>query len=178
MQEVWTICRIFKRSITYRKQQQQQAWRPPATVTVKAPPPGDSSSNTGSFESDGGGDEFMNCGLTPAISQQQQHGGRHQMMSTMSCNGGYFFNDGIHHSHSHHKLHSQWGSLQMAPPEPKPEPEQKPLSSPAMTIAFHQNDHGFPAAAADFYKDGYLEEIARMMEVADPSPTGFYDCRY
>uniref|UniRef100_A0A0D3FPQ3 NAC domain-containing protein n=1 Tax=Oryza barthii TaxID=65489 RepID=A0A0D3FPQ3_9ORYZ len=127
---------------------------------------------------DGGGDEFMNCGLTPAISQQQQHGGRHQMMSTMSCNGGYFFNDGIHHSHSHHKLHSQWGSLQMAPPEPKPEPEQKPLSSPAMTIAFHQNDHGFPAAAADFYKDGYLEEIARMMEVADPSPTGFYDCRY
>uniref|UniRef100_A0A0E0KJN3 NAC domain-containing protein n=1 Tax=Oryza punctata TaxID=4537 RepID=A0A0E0KJN3_ORYPU len=178
--EVWTICRIFKRSVTYRKQQQQQqAWRPPApaTVTIKAPPPGDSSSNTGSFESDGGGDEYMNCGLAPATIAQQQHGGRHQMMTTMSCNGGYF-NDGIHHSHSHHKFHSQWGSLQMAPPAP--EPEQKPLSTSAMTIAFHQNDHGFPAATAtaDFYKDGYLEEIARMMEVADPSPTGFYDCRY
>uniref|UniRef100_A0A0D9VZP2 NAC domain-containing protein n=1 Tax=Leersia perrieri TaxID=77586 RepID=A0A0D9VZP2_9ORYZ len=175
--EVWTICRIFKRSVTYRKQQPQQVWRPPApaTVTIKAPPPGDSSSNTGSFESDGG-DEYMNSGqLAPAITQQQNHG--RQMINTMN-NGSYFFNDSLHHGH--HKLHHQGqrGSLQLAPAM-----EQKPLmnTSSAMTVSFHQNnDHGFTATAtaADFYKDGYLEEIARMMEVADPSPTGFYDCRY
>ncbi|KAF0914973.1 hypothetical protein E2562_033054 [Oryza meyeriana var. granulata] len=164
--EVWTICRIFKRSVTYRKQQQQQqVWRPPApaTVTIKAPPPGDSSSNTGSFESDGG-DEYMNRGLAPTITHQQHS----RQMSTMNVNGGYFVNDSMHH-----KLHQgQWGSLQMAPAT-----EQKPLNTSPMTVSFHQNDHSFPAVA-DFYKDGYLEEIARMMEVADPSPTGFYDCRY
>ncbi|XP_006651871.2 transcription factor JUNGBRUNNEN 1-like [Oryza brachyantha] len=180
--EVWTICRIFKRSVTYRKQ--QQVWRPPApaTVTIKAPPPGDSSSNTGSFESDGG-DEYMNRGLAPAVAAQQQQHGR--QTGTMS-HGGFFFSDSVHHhGHSHHKLHhGQWGSLQMAPA-----PEQKPLntSTPMTMIAFHhQNDHSFAsasataaaAAATDFYKDGYLAEIARMMEVADPSPTGFFDCRY
>jgi hypothetical protein len=54
MQEVWTICRIFRRSLTYKKQ-------PPVTVAVAALP--DSSSNTGSLEWDTG-DEYMN-GLPP-----------------------------------------------------------------------------------------------------------------
>jgi hypothetical protein len=56
-----------------------------------------------------------------------------------------------------------------------PVPEQKPLSAPA---AFHQNDNSLATAATtnDYYKvDGYLEEIARMMEVNDPA--AFYDCR-
>ncbi|XP_062188650.1 transcription factor JUNGBRUNNEN 1-like [Phragmites australis] len=50
--EVWTICRIFRRSITYKKQPQRVA----GTMAVAQP---DSSSITGSLESDTG-DEYMN----------------------------------------------------------------------------------------------------------------------
>jgi len=59
--------------------------------------------------------------------------------------------------------------------------EQKPqlLDSSAMTIAFHQNDQSVAAAAMtndQCYKDGYWDEIAKFMEVNDP--TVLYDCRY
>ncbi|KAG8061120.1 hypothetical protein GUJ93_ZPchr0003g16545 [Zizania palustris] len=164
--EVWTICRIFKRSVTYRKQP-QQVWRPPAPA-IKAPRPGDSSSNTESFESNGG-DEYMNC-LAPVIPQPQQQHGR--QMSTMN-GSGYFFKDSMHHSH--HQFQGQWSSMPLVPtPEQKP---QNTTSSSAMAVAIHQHDYSL--AAADFYKDGYLDEIARMMEISDPSPTAlFYDCRY
>ena len=60
--------------------------------------------------------------------------------------------------------------------------EQKPqlLDSSAMTIAFHQNDQSIAGAAAatndQCYKDGYWDEIAKFMEVNDP--TVLYDCRY
>lgn len=154
--EVWTICRIFKRCVTYKKQQ-PQVWKPPASV--KAQPPADSSSNTGSFESDGGGDEYMNC-LAPAAAPgipQQQH------VSQVSMASGSCFKETMHNQ----QFQGQWNSLPAVSV-----PEQKPQNPSSMTIAYHHNDH----AANDFYKDGYWDEIARMMEITDP--TAFYDCRY
>jgi hypothetical protein len=70
------------------------------------------------------------------------------------------------------QFQGQWGTLPAVSV-----PEQKPLDPLSTTIAFHQNDHSLATAAAnDYYKaDGYLEEIARMMEVNDPAT--FYDCR-
>ncbi|EMS58480.1 NAC domain-containing protein 42 [Triticum urartu] len=60
-----------------------------------------------------------------------------------------------------------------------PIPEQKPQNPLSTADSFHQNDHSLAVATNDFHKvealDGYLEEIARMMEVTDPA--GFYDYR-
>ncbi|XP_051177998.1 NAC domain-containing protein 68 [Lolium perenne] len=169
--EVWTICRIFRRTITYRKQQQHQqpqqtTWRPAPAMSAAV---AESSSNTGSFESSEGGDEYMNC-LAPAASaasciphQHQQH--ISQMGSANNVN--FFYRDAMQNQ----QFMEQWGTLPAMPV-----PEQKPLSA---TAAFHQNDHSLATATAttnDYYKvDGYLEEIARMMEVNDPA--AFYDCR-
>ncbi|TVU44756.1 hypothetical protein EJB05_04212, partial [Eragrostis curvula] len=163
--EVWTICRIFKRNITYkRQQQQQQVWRqPPAGRNSQQP--ADSSSNTGSFDSDCG-DEYMNRlpGSAPAIPQHQHVSNQVNML-----HGGGFFRDGVHSQ----QFQGQWfNSLPMTTVH-----EQKPQVNPsAMTIAFHQNNQSL--ATNEFYKDGYLDEIARFMETNDPSPTAFYDCRY
>jgi hypothetical protein len=151
MQEVWTICRIFKRNITY-KRQQQHAWRQPPT---------NSSSITGSFESDAR-DEYMNRlpVTAPGISHHQ-----HVSHQVNMLNGGSscFFRDSLQSQ--------QWfnfNSLTM------PEQEQKPqVNIPATTTAFQQNH-----AANEFYRDGYLEEIARFMEISYPTSTAFYDCRY
>lgn len=164
--EVWTICRIFRRTITYRK---QQTWRPaPASSTAAVA--ADSSSNTGSFESSSeGGDEYMNCLQAPAptapcIPQQHQ-----QFVSKTETvdSGSFFFRDTMHNQ----QFQGQWN----APPA-APVPEQKPQNQLSTAVAFHQNDHSHAVIANDFYKvEGYLEEIARMMEVTDPA--GFYDYR-
>uniref|UniRef100_A0ACD6A6D6 Uncharacterized protein n=1 Tax=Avena sativa TaxID=4498 RepID=A0ACD6A6D6_AVESA len=162
--EVWTICRIFRRTITYRKQQQQQPWRPT--------PVAETSSNTGSFESSEGGDEYMNClapaaaaAAAPCIPQQQQQQHASQMGTVNNAN--FFFRDAMQTQ----QFQGHWDTL-----PPVPVPEQKPLNPISMTAAFHQNDHSLAAATNDYYKvDGYLEEIARMMEVNDTA--AFYDCR-
>ncbi|CAN6309086.1 unnamed protein product [Urochloa humidicola] len=160
--EVWTICRIFKRNITYRRQQPQQVWRQPA-ATGNVPLPADSSSNTGSFESDGG-DKYMNCLPAAAPSMPRQH---HFSNQINMMNGG-FFRESVH---SHQQFHGQWYNSIPAPQAI----EQKPqLNLPAMTIAFQQNDQSL--ATNDYSKDGYWDEIARFMEVNDS--TAFYDCRY
>lgn len=163
--EVWTICRIFRRNITYRK---QQTWRPPPAAAVSTAVAADSSSNTaGSFESsDGGGDDYMAQAATTGppciIPHVQQHHGNLQLGAT---NGGFFSQ----------QFQGQWSSV---PPPTLPLPDQKPLNPASAPIAFHQNDHSL-AAASDLYKvDGYLEEIARMMEVTDPHPAAIYDYRY
>ncbi|TKV91042.1 hypothetical protein SEVIR_9G069000v4 [Setaria viridis] len=163
--EVWTICRIFKRNITYRRQQPQQVWRQPAAAS-NALPPTDSSSNTGSgFESDGG-DEYMNCLPASAPSAPRQLHFSNQI-NMLNGGGGFFRESGVHNQ----QFQGQWFNSIPAPAAV----EQKPqLNSPAMTIAFHQNDQSL--AANDFCKDGYWDEIARFMEVNDP--TVFYDCRY
>ncbi|KAJ1293368.1 hypothetical protein BS78_01G062500 [Paspalum vaginatum] len=159
--EVWTICRIFKRNITYKRQQQQhqpqQLWRQP-----------ESSSNTGSFESDGG-DEYMNClpsaaAATSSVPRQHHVGNQISML-----NGGAsgFFRESVY---GQQYLQGQWLSSL-----PAPAIEQKPqLNSSAMAIAFHQNEQSL--AANDCYRDGYWDEIARFMEVNDA--TAFHDCRY
>uniref|UniRef100_A0A453LXU9 Uncharacterized protein n=1 Tax=Aegilops tauschii subsp. strangulata TaxID=200361 RepID=A0A453LXU9_AEGTS len=166
--EVWTICRIFRRTITYRK---QQTWRPapaPSTAITAA----DSSSNTGSFESSEGGDEYMNClqapaAAAPCIPQQQ-----HQYVSQTGTvnSGNFFYRDTMHNQ----QFQGQWN----APPA-GPMPEQKPQNPLSTADSFHQNEHSLAVATNDFHKvealDGYLEEIARMMEVTDPA--GFYDYR-
>ncbi|CAN6303327.1 unnamed protein product [Urochloa humidicola] len=160
--EVWTICRIFKRNITYRRQQPQQSWRQPA-ASGNALPPADSSSNTGSFESDGGDEYMMNC-LPAAPSMPRQH---HFSNQINMMNGG-LFRESVH---SHQQFHGQWYNSIPAPQAI----EQKPqLNSLAMTIAFQQNDQSL--ATNDCTKDGYWDEIARFMEVNDS--TAFYDCRY
>ncbi|KAL6894192.1 hypothetical protein ACP4OV_008290 [Aristida adscensionis] len=163
--EVWTICRIFKRNITYKRQQQpQQVWRPAASAGHAPPRPADSSSNTGSFESDGG-DEYMNR-LPATVPSIPRHFSSNNQMS-MTSSGSCFFKDRVH---GQEQFHGQWLNSQLVPV-----PEQKPqLNQPAMTIAFHQqSDQSLPN---DCYKDGYWEEIARFMEVNDPTP--LYDCRY
>ncbi|OEL13813.1 Transcription factor JUNGBRUNNEN 1 [Dichanthelium oligosanthes] len=165
--EVWTICRIFKRNITYKRQQPQQVWRQPM-ATSNALPPADSSSNTGSFESDGG-DEYMNCqpAAAPSVPRQQHHfSNQVNMLNGGGSGSGSFFRESLHSQ----QFQGQWfNSL------PAQEIEQKPqLNSSAMTISFHQNDQSL--AVNDCCKDGYWDEIARFMEVNDP--TAFYDCRY
>lgn len=161
MQEVWTICRIFKRNITYKRQQQQQqqhVWRQPP-VGSRAPRPADSSSNTGSFESEGG-DEYTNHlpVTAPGISQHLQVSNPVNMLSSGSSSQ---FRDSIHSQQWLNSLHV-------------PVHEQKPQVNPStMTIAFQQNH-----ATGEFYRDSYLDEIARFMEVNDPTPAAFYDCRY
>jgi hypothetical protein len=73
MQEVWTICRIFRRSLSYKKQP-QAAGTVVATTAVAAQP--DSSSHTGSLESDTGSDEYIMNGMPPlqAPMNNQFHG--------------------------------------------------------------------------------------------------------
>ncbi|KAF7067934.1 hypothetical protein CFC21_073749 [Triticum aestivum] len=168
--EVWTICRIFRRTITYRK---QQTWRPapaPSTTITAA----DSSSNTGSFESSEGGDEYMNCLQAPAAAapyiSQHQHPQQYVSQTGTVDSGNFFYRDTMHNQ----QFQEQWNS-----PPAAPEPEQKPLNPLSAADSFHQNEHNLTVAPNDFHKvealDGYLEEIARMMEVTDPA--GFYDYR-
>ncbi|KAK3145903.1 hypothetical protein QOZ80_3BG0258980 [Eleusine coracana subsp. coracana] len=157
--EVWTICRIFKRNITYkRQQQQQQVWRHPPAGS-NALPPADSSSNTGSFESDGGYEYMNRLPVTaPGISQHQHVSNQANMLYGGSSSS--FFRDSMHSQ--------QWFNLTV------PVQEQKPQVNPsAMTIAFQQNH-----AANEFYRDSYLDEISRFMEISDPTSTAFYDSRY
>ncbi|KAE8805875.1 NAC domain-containing protein 42 [Hordeum vulgare] len=159
--EVWTICRIFRRTITYRKQQ-QQPWRPAPAVSAA-----DSSSNTGSFGSSEVGDEYMNCLQAPApaapcIPQQQYV----NQMDAVNGNN-FFYRDTVHHQ----QFQGQWNAAPAAPA-----PEEKPHDTLSTAASFHQNDHSHAVAANEFYKvEGYLEEIARMMEVTDTA--GFYDYR-
>ncbi|KAK1303911.1 Transcription factor JUNGBRUNNEN 1 [Acorus calamus] len=64
--EIWTICRIFKRSVTFRKYN-HQVWRESSTRQA----PADSSSKTCSFESENG-DEYKSCGITSTTHQYGQ----------------------------------------------------------------------------------------------------------
>jgi hypothetical protein len=150
MQEVWTICRIFKRNITY-KRQQQQVWSQPAAGS-NTPTPADSSSHTGSFQSDGR-DEYMNRQppvTAPGISHHQLV--NHQM-NMLNGGSSSFFRDSLHSQ--------QWFNFSSLT---VPEQEQKPqVNPPAMTIACQQNP-----AANEFYRDSHLEDIARFMELSDP----------
>ncbi|CAM0876535.1 unnamed protein product [Alopecurus aequalis] len=167
--EVWTICRIFRRTITYRKQA-HQPWRPALSNATVA----ESSSNKGSFESSEGGEEYMNC-LAPAAptttcipQQQQQQAGAGQMPALNNVN--FYYRDAMQSQ----QFQGQWDAIPAAPV-----PEQKPPNLLSTTATFHQNEHSgqsLASATNDFYKvEGYLEEIARMMEVNDPA--AFYDYR-
>ncbi|KAF7074924.1 hypothetical protein CFC21_106762 [Triticum aestivum] len=162
--EVWTICRIFRRAITYRNQ--QQPWRP-----APAPSFADSNSNTGSFESSEAGDEYMNCLQAPAPAApcipHPQHQQQYVSRTGTVDSGNFFYEDNMHNQ----QFQGQWNAAPAAPvPEQK---QQNPLST---AVDFHQNDNSHAVAANDFYKvEGYLGEIARMLEVADPA--GFYDYR-
>jgi hypothetical protein len=66
MQEVWTICRIFKRTITYKRHPQQQVTGRVAVAV--APQPESSSVTAGSLESECTGKYeygYMNCPQVP-----------------------------------------------------------------------------------------------------------------
>ncbi|RLN33175.1 transcription factor JUNGBRUNNEN 1-like [Panicum miliaceum] len=150
--EVWTICRIFRRSITYKKhpQQQQHVAGKVSTAAVAQP---DSSSITGSLESDTG-DEYTNGGLPPP-----------QAPAINSVNNGY--------GYSSQQFQGQWNSSALHAAA------TAPLPSPTTMAAFH---HGgvlsSPAAPDDmYYKDGSSwDDIGRMMmELTDDM---FYDSRY
>ncbi|XP_066331859.1 transcription factor JUNGBRUNNEN 1-like [Miscanthus floridulus] len=176
--EVWTICRIFKRNIAYKRQPQQQpAWRQQAGSNAPPPILAESSSNTGSFESDGGGDEYMNClpvpDTAPGLHRQHRIGSMLNGGGVSVTGSSSFFREGVHTQ----QFQGQWLNRFPAPAAI----EQKPqlLDSSAMTIAFHQSDQSVAATAVtndQCYKDGYWDEIARFMEVNDP--TVLHDCRY
>ena len=110
----------------------------------------------------------MNClapaaaPAAPCIPQQHHHVGQ------MGNNVNFYYRDNMHSQ----QFQGQWDTLPAAPV-----PEQKPHNPLSTTVAFHQNDHNIAATTTnDYYKvDGYLEEIARMMEVNDPA--AFYDYR-
>ncbi|RCV09435.1 hypothetical protein SEVIR_2G032900v4 [Setaria viridis] len=153
--EVWTICRIFRRSITYKKHPQQQhvaGGKVPAAAVVAQP---DSSSITaGSLESETG-DEYTN-GCLPQ-----------QAPAINSVSSGYGYGN-------QHQFHGQWSSSALHTAA------TAPLPSPTTMAAFH---HGgvlsSPAAPDDslYYKDGSSwDDIGRMvMELTDDM---FYDTRY
>ncbi|XP_062186404.1 transcription factor JUNGBRUNNEN 1-like [Phragmites australis] len=144
--EVWTICRIFRRNITYKKQPQQQqvAGKMPDDAAAAQP---DSSSITGSLESDTG-DEYMNR-LLP------------QAPVVNNVSNGY----------DSRQFQGQWNSslLHAAATATLPSPTTAStlhhgvLSSPA-------------ALDDQYYKDGCSwDDIGRMvMELTSPSV--FYDC--
>uniref|UniRef100_A0A0E0Q3T4 NAC domain-containing protein n=1 Tax=Oryza rufipogon TaxID=4529 RepID=A0A0E0Q3T4_ORYRU len=158
--EVWTICRIFQRNITHKKQPQPQL--AVAAAAVPAPVPDATSSITGSLESDSAGDdvvEYMNTLQPPPAS---------------NVNGGYS---------NQHYFQEQWNSSsndnttvfhQHAAAAPPPEP------SPATAMAGFGHDQSVlssPAPSDFYYKDGCNDDIYRMvMELADPSL--FYDHIY
>lgn len=160
MQEVWTICRIFQRNITHKKQPQPQL--AVAAAAVPALVPDATSSITGSLESDSAGDdvvEYMNTLQPPPAS---------------NVNGGYS---------NQHYFQEQWNSSsndnttvfhQHAAAAPPPEP------SPATAMAGFGHDQSVlssPAPSDFYYKDGCNDDIYRMvMELADPSL--FYDHIY
>jgi hypothetical protein len=75
MQEVWTICRIFRRSLSYKKQPQAAGTVVATTAVVAAQQPG-SSSHTGSLESDTGSDEYIMNGIPPQAPMNSQFHGQ------------------------------------------------------------------------------------------------------
>ncbi|CAM0905283.1 unnamed protein product [Alopecurus aequalis] len=138
--EVWTICRVFKRTITYKRHPQQQV----AATVVPQP---ESSSVTGcSLESVCTGEfdcEYMNCLQTPPQANN--------VTSSYDCQNF----QGLQH----------WDNPAPAvhPVTVQPLPAMASLSNPSS-----------PAANDDNWDD-----IGRMlMELTDPDPSVFYDCRY
>jgi hypothetical protein len=153
MQEVWTICRIFRRSISYKKhpQQQQVAGK---VSTAGVAQPDYSSSITGSLESDTG-DEYTNGSLPPP-----------QAPAINSVNdAGY--------GYSSQQFQGQWNSSALHAAA------TAPLPSPTTMAAFHHDVLSSSPAAPDdmYYKDGSSwDDIGRMMmELTDDM---FCDSRY
>ncbi|KAL6647810.1 hypothetical protein ACP70R_015247 [Stipagrostis hirtigluma subsp. patula] len=149
--EVWTICRIFRRSITYKKQPQTQQQHLAATAAA-AQPDSMSSVTAGSVESDTG-DEYMTNHL-PATAAPAP-------VNDNVSNGGYGYGQ---------QFQGQWNSTM---------PHPAALPSPGTTAAFQYGVLGSPAATANpydlYYKDGCSwDDISRMvMELTDPNV--FYD---
>lgn len=144
--EVWTICRIFKRTIAYKRHPQQQvAGRVAASVV---PQPESSSVTACSLESVCTGEidyEYMNCLQTP----NQAPAAANNM--TNGYNGQNF--QGLQH----------WDSTAVHPVTAQPLPAMASLSVPSS-----------PAE-----NDDYWDDIGRMvLELTDPDPSVFYDCRY
>ncbi|CAN6202976.1 unnamed protein product [Urochloa humidicola] len=153
--EVWTICRIFRRSITYKKHPQQQhvAGKVSAATPVVSQP--DTSSITGgSLESDTG-DEYTN-GLPPPPLQAP---------AINSLSNGYGYGS--------QQFQGQWSSSALHAAA------TAPLPSPTTMAAFNHGVLSSPAVPDDsmFYKDGSSwDDFGRMvMELTDDM---FYDSRY
>jgi hypothetical protein len=177
--EVWTICRIFRRNFTYKKQHPQQVVHCSSSSKVSSAAalvaqPGESSSFTaGSMESDTG-DEYTN-GLLPQTPLLQD--------PAVNMIDGYSYSYGYdHHHHQQQQLqHGQWNSHALHAAA------TAPLPSPTTMAAFHHGVLSSPPAAASgplddmYYKDGSSwDDIGRMvMELTDPSPSvfSFYDTR-
>jgi hypothetical protein len=140
MQEVWTICRIFRRSLTYKKQ-------PPVIVAAVAAQP-DSSSNTGSLEWDTG-DEYMN-GLPP------------QATTTM--------NNDVSDAYSSYQFHGQWNSGVVPPPASVAETQPSPAMANAFYHDVHSSQLAAPSDEYYKDDGCSWDGIDRMvMELTDPS---------
>uniref|UniRef100_A0A0D9WVB5 NAC domain-containing protein n=1 Tax=Leersia perrieri TaxID=77586 RepID=A0A0D9WVB5_9ORYZ len=146
--EVWTICRIFQRNITQKKQPQQHL--AVVAAAVAPPVPDSTSSITGSVESDSAGDdvvEYMNSLPPPPPPAASNYA---------AVNSGYNSNN------QHYFNQEQWNAA--APAQ----------NSPAMSAFHDQSILGSPETSDLYYKDGCSEDIYRMvMELTDPSV--FYD---
>jgi hypothetical protein len=140
MQEVWTIFRIFKRTITYKRHPQQQVTGRVSAVVAPQP---ESSSVTGScsLESECTGEYeygYMNC---PQVAPSQIPDAANNVTSV--------YNDQNFQGLQH------WSNTEVHPMATQPLPAMDSLSVPSS-----------PGAA----NDAYWDDIGRMvMELTDPT---------
>ncbi|XP_047064581.1 transcription factor JUNGBRUNNEN 1-like [Lolium rigidum] len=138
--EVWTICRIFKRTITYKRHPQQQVT---GRVAAAVAPQPESSSVTGScsLESACTGEYeygYMNC---PQVAPSQIPDAANNVTSV--------YNDQNFQGLQH------WSNTEVHPMATQPQPAMDSLSVPSS-----------PGAA----NDAYWDDIGRMvMELTDPT---------
>lgn len=149
MQEVWTICRIFRRSVTYKKQPQLVA----GNVAAAAAAQPDTSSNTGSLESDTG-DEYMNSRTPPQVPMN---------------------NNDICNVYDSYQFQGQWNNGVAQPVSAVPQHSSTAMAS-GFHQGVHSSQQIAPDDL--YFKDTCSwDEIGRMvMELTDPS--GLYDCTF
>ncbi|WVZ61835.1 hypothetical protein U9M48_011647 [Paspalum notatum var. saurae] len=151
--EVWTICRIFRRSFTYKKHHSQKQKVAGGKVS-------DSGSITGSLESDTG-DEYTNNGLLPPPP--------HAPVINSRMSNGY-----VYGHRQGQQFQWQWNNTASA----LHVAATAPLPSPTTMAALHrQAVLTSPAVPNDVYhKDGCSwDDIGRMVMELTGDPSVFYD---
>ncbi|OAY63430.1 Transcription factor JUNGBRUNNEN 1 [Ananas comosus] len=138
--EIWTICRIFKRNITYKKYPQD--WREATSKKIRSD---DASSKSNSFESESG-DELIRCYNAAPVILPQQQPDDHQLKvayNNFEEKNQYMFQG------------QYWNTITP--------------QTPLMAFHANNNTYINPPMN-EFVKDNCWDELGRIMEVVtDPS---------